>query len=161
MTKETVLIFLAGKDNHLHPLEVLAHCRWEKTGELVGDAPHSIYRILNHIIYWQNLFLERIAGGEGKSPVKPSTGWPGEISPANEQEWMQAVQAFQDGFDTASKLASQQDLSVKIPTFSNMTLGECIVFLAQHNNHHFGQIITMCQVLGTWPASDDDWAEYE
>lgn len=160
MTQQTVMAFLEGKENHLHPLQVLANCNWEIVGQRPGFAPHTIYQILYHIIYWQDLFLERIAGVTANSPEKPSPGWPGADAPADEAAWNQAVEAFNRGFQQAMQLASTRKLDEILPTFRGFTVGESIVFLAQHNNHHFGQIITLCQVLGSWPASEDEWADY-
>lgn len=160
MTSETAVAFLKGKDNHLDPMRVLGQCTWEIAGEQVGAAPHSIYRILNHMTYWQTLFLVRIDGQERPSPTSPSTGWPGAPKPANEADWQHAVAAFKKGYDRAMTLAKTGELDVICPTFRNMTLGESLTFLAQHNNHHLGQIITLCQVLGHWPRPNDVWDAY-
>ncbi|MEM8486649.1 MAG: DinB family protein [Bacteroidota bacterium] len=160
MTSETVVAFLEGKDNHLDPMRVLNQCSWEIAGEVVGAAPHTIYRILNHMTYWQTLFLARIDGKEGPSPDSPSAGWPGQLKPESEMDWQQAVARFEQGFDRAMTLAKTGDLGVLCPTFRNMTMAEGLVFLAQHNNHHLGQIITLCQVMGHWPQPKDVWDAY-
>ena len=144
----------------MDPLRVLGRCSWEMAGEQVGASPHTIYRILNHMTFWQDLFLVRIGGEEGPAPELPSEGWPGELKPANEAAWDDAVASFQKGFDRALQLAKSESLDTVLPTFRNMTLGESLVFLAQHNNHHLGQIITLCQALGYWPQPSDVWGEY-
>lgn len=160
MTTESVVAFIEGKDNHLDPLRVLNQCNWEMAGKSVGDAPHSIFRILNHMTFWQDLFLARIDGKEGASPVAPSAGWPGLPGPQNRADWQQAVDSFRQGYERAMLLAKTGDLDIVCPTFRNMTMGESLVFLAQHNNHHLGQIITLCQVMGHWPEPTDVWDDY-
>ena len=160
MTTATVLAFLEGKDNHIHPLKGLEYCHWQMAGTRVGKSPNTIFQILNHIIYWQDLFLDRIGGEDRPSPDLPSVGWPGDASPANQEAWAQAVEKFREGFEKAAGLAASRDLDEVLPTFRGMTCAESLVFLAQHNNHHIGQIITLCQVLGYWPAPDDTWGDY-
>ncbi len=144
----------------MDPVQVLARCSWEMAGKQVGQSPHTIYRILNHMTYWQDLFLVRIGGEEGRAPDLPSVGWPGSLQPTSEAAWVAAVAAFQEGFDKALQLARTGNLDNVLPTFRQMTLGESLVFLAQHNNHHLGQIITLCQALGHWPTPHDVWDAY-
>lgn len=157
MTKETVLSYLTGEHTHLHPNNVLQGCSWEIVGQRMAQCPHSIYRILNHIIFWQEIYLARINGQDVKSPDKPSAGWPGVFRPESSDDWARAVASFNKGLAVSISIAESRPLEEKIPTFRNATLGECLVFLALHNSHHLGQIITMRQALGEWDESKDVW----
>lgn len=157
MTKQTVLEFLTGEHTHYNTEDILANCSWELTGQLVGVGPHSIFRILNHIIFWQDVYLGRIEGAEIDSPGKPSTGWPGPIAPPDEAVWKASVNQFKEGLHRAQRYARERDLGEIIPSFRGASLGDCLVFLALHNSHHMGQIITLRQILGDWPAPVDQW----
>ncbi len=157
MTKETVLSYLTGEHTHVHPHSVLKDCSWEIVGQRIGQSPHSIYRILNHIIFWQDIYLARINGLDVKSPDKPSAGWPGVLRPESADDWLEAVELFVKGLEVSMSIAENRSLEERIPTFRNASLGECLVFLALHNGHHLGQIITMRQALGEWGESMDVW----
>ncbi|MFK7848969.1 MAG: DinB family protein [Rhodothermales bacterium] len=157
MTKETVLSYLTGEHTHVHPQSVLQGCSWEIAGQRLGQSPHSIYRILNHIIFWQDLYLARMNGQDSRSPDKPSTGWPGAIKPESADDWSKTVALFSKGLEVSVSIAESRALEEKIPTFRNASLGECLVFLALHNGHHLGQIITMRQALGEWGERKDVW----
>ena len=157
MTEELVRAYLTGEHTHVHPLKALEGCDWKAAGTRVDRAPHTIYKILNHTIYWQDVYLKRMNGKAVISPERPSAGWPGALAPVNERLWQDAFMAFQSGLKKALGIAKDRDLQEKMPTFRNATLGECLVFLALHNSHHIGQIITLRQALGDWPAATDQW----
>ena len=157
MTKETVFSYLTGEHTHVHPHTIVQGCSWEIAGQRLGQSPHSIFRILNHIIFWQDLYLARMNGEDIKSPEKPSVGWPGSLRPTGADEWMSAIELFSKGLATAVEMTEHRRLEEKIPTFRNASLGECLVFLALHNGHHMGQIITMRQALGEWKEIKDEW----
>ncbi len=156
MNRETIFCFLKGEHTHIDVEWVLVDCDPAITDKRVGGIAHTIYQILNHMIFWQDVYLDRMEGTETLSPVLPSAGWPGEDAPADVDAWLEAVQVFQQGLAVARELANG-DLSLKIPTFRNASLGECLVYLSLHNSHHIGQIIMLRQALGDWPAISDAW----
>ena len=157
MTPQMIEHLLTGKQSHLDPRKALRDLDWQVAGRRVQQAPNSIYKILNHLVYWQDIYLQRISGVDAPAPARPSLGWPLGQTPEDGGAWSFAVARFEAGLETALKMARTWNLYDNIPTFRGITLAEALTYLAIHNSHHIGQIVTLRQALGAWPEARDVW----
>ena len=148
---------LSGEQSHVNPTEALLGLSWQIAGKAPHSAPHSIYMILNHMIYWQHVYLKRVEGVTVESPSRPSEGWPGAQAPADAAAWDKAVGQFQKELDVAMNMLESRSLAKMIPTFGALTFGEGLALLAMHNSYHTAQIVALRQVLGDWPQPEDAW----
>lgn len=132
---------------------------WRKAGERVDGAPHTIFRLLNHMIYWQDVFLERLTGGSAPSPAHALEGWPGADAPTGEADWDGAVVRFNQGLAVAQSLVRVDTLDEVLPRRSHRTRHEAIAVTASHNSYHLGQIVLLRRMLGAWPppTGGDSW----
>src|SRR5215212_8392050 len=92
---------LLGEGQHVNHRAALEGLGWRLAGERPEGAPHSVYRLLNHMIFWQDLYLQRLDGSEVASPEHADAGWPGADRPAGAEEWEQAVAYFGHGLTRA------------------------------------------------------------
>jgi uncharacterized damage-inducible protein DinB len=89
---------LSGRRAHVDGVRALEGLEWRLAGERPGGVPHSVFRTLRHLLYWQDLYLEWLGGGAPAWPEHDPEGWPGEEAPADAAEWettaLQAIQAI-------------------------------------------------------------------
>lgn len=68
---------LLGDGQFVDTRRILDGLDWRLAGEKPAGAEHSIRRITAHLVFWQDLYLERLAGAERPSPPHDAAGWPG------------------------------------------------------------------------------------
>jgi uncharacterized damage-inducible protein DinB len=122
------------------------------------NVPHTIYAELWHIVFWQQLSLDWIAGIETVYPKSPSEGFP-QNSPT--ESWEQLCQRFFHGAEQAA--AAAQDIPrletpVRCPSYRDaptrtMSVRDQLISLATHNAYHLGRIVLLRQILQTWPPA--------
>lgn len=94
---------LRGEGAHVEVSAALDGMDWRVAGARPEGAPHSVFRLLNHMIYWQDLFLQRLTGARVASPARAVEGWPGDDAPRNAAEWTGAVERFNQASDRAQR----------------------------------------------------------
>ncbi len=157
MTGEFLERLLRGRGSHVDPVDALAGLEWQDGGRSGPGDGFSIFRILNHAIYWQDLYLRRMEGAPAASPPRPSPGWPGPDAPPGPEAWAEAVNRFGEGVRRAVELAQEGDLERRLPTFGDHTLAEALLLLVAHNSYHVGQVVAVRRVEGLWPEPEDAW----
>lgn len=140
MRAEFVRKLLTGDGSHLHPARAFDGLEPVTAGRRVEGVPYTVHRILRHLVFWQDVYLRRLAGERVVSPDSAEEGWPGEDRPSAE-EWEAAVARFAAGLDEALEAASG-DLDGALPSWGGITRGEGLGFLAVHNAWHAGQAVT-------------------
>ncbi len=120
---------ISVKCSHDSANNILEDLPSELAGRTVREAPHTIRKIVNNIIYWQYFSLDLVNGKHRQSPEHAADSWPGDAHPANENEWTEAVRTFLAGL------------------------------LMGHNSCHLGQIVLLRRLLGSWPppSGGDTW----
>jgi hypothetical protein len=129
----------------------LAHRRIE-------GAPRSIYEELWHIAFWQQLSIDWTHGIETPYPGHASGGFPTESEAARE-DWEALKARFFDGNRKAAATArdtERLELPVRCPSrpgvpTRTMTVREQLENLGAHNAYHFGRIVLLRQLRGSWP----------
>ena len=150
---------LAGSGQFVAAPRVLDALDWRVAGSKPAGAEHSIRRITAHLVFWQDLYLERLAGAERPSPPHDAAGWPGGDAPRDEREWKALVARFSDGLARATAAIDTASLGLTLPRWGGRTRLAAINGLALHNAYHLGQIVQLRRILGAWPppGGGDSW----
>lgn len=150
---------LRGKGQFVDPMRLLDELPWSAAGERPAGADHSVFRLVAHLNYWQDIYLERASGADRPSPPHDADGWPGADAPRNEREWKDAADHFRDGLRRAEAVAGDWPLGEMLPNWGGRSRLECLLGLALHNAYHAGQIAQLRKMLGSWPppGGGDSW----
>ena len=139
-----------------------SHILEDLTGELaharVPGATHTIYEELWHATFWQQVMLERVKGLGTPTPEHNSTSFPN-AEQTGAEPWADLCRRFLAGAEEAAALAESDDAKldevVRCPSPANparsMTVREQLESFAAHNAYHFGRIVLLRQMLGSWP----------
>lgn len=154
--QQTLLNGLRGRGSHLNPANVFGHLDWRLVGELPNGIAHSIWQIVNHMIYWQEFSLRLLRNDTPKTPEHGSDTWTDNLSPTSESEWTNAVNTFLEGLHVAEVFID--DLDKNVAARQGRSRAEVIGMLVGHNSYHLGQIVFLRQMLGAWePSLGDTW----
>jgi uncharacterized damage-inducible protein DinB len=149
---------LAGESAHAAPATILEGLPSELAHRAVPGAAHTVYQELWHIAFWQQVTLDWIRGIETPFPGKPSDGFPSEADAARE-DWDQLRQRFFRNNQEAAVVARDSEhleRMVRCPSrpgepTRTMSAREQLESLGAHNAYHFGRIVLLRQLLGSWP----------
>jgi uncharacterized damage-inducible protein DinB len=139
---------LSGTGAHVETQTVFAALDWRLAGIRPDNAPHSVYQLLNHMIYWQEWVVKWLDGSSPPIPKHASGSWPGPPGPASRKEWDQAVRRFRNGLKVLTRRSQEADL---LSSGGTKTRLEMLHTIASHNSYHAGQIVFLRQMLGAWP----------
>jgi uncharacterized damage-inducible protein DinB len=155
---ELALCFI-GDSAHTPPAHILENLPDELAHRQVAGAPHTIYQELWHTTYWQQVMLDRVNGLGTPSPNHNAASFPS-AEQTRAESWAGLCQRFLAGVKQAAALADSQDAPkldavVLCPSPENparsMTVREQLESFAAHNAYHFGRIVQLRQMLGSWP----------
>ncbi len=140
---------------YMPPARLLAGLAPVDAGRVVPGTAHSIVEILAHLVHWQAWFVDRCAGLARPAAAKAADGWP----TAGPDDWVRLRAEFLDGLQRAADWTGDGPLTPPIewPAMARYTVADALTHLAVHNAHHLGQIVTLRQVLGTWPPPEGSW----
>jgi uncharacterized damage-inducible protein DinB len=139
---------VSGRGAHAETRHVFSALDWKTAGVKPEGAPHSLFQLLNHMIFWQEWVLKWL---EGKTPrlVKHASGsWRGAVAPPNRTRWEQAVRRFERGLDALDRHAREGDL---LSTRGKRSPAEMLQTIGAHNSYHAGQAVALRRMLAKWP----------
>jgi uncharacterized damage-inducible protein DinB len=139
---------LSGKGSHAATRKVLDGLDWKNAGVRPDGAPHSVFQLANHMIYWQEWVVKWLDGESPKVPKHARGSWPGRVTPASRKEWEQIVRRFLGSLDALERRSRAGDPLTK---HGKKTHLEMLHSIASHNSYHAGQVAFLRQLLGTWP----------
>ena len=147
------------------PSHILEGLSQELSHRVPLGAPHSIYEELWHIAFWQQISLDWIGGTETPFPASPRDGLP-TVLDADREYWNELCARFFDGNAQAAGVAGEESLldqTIRCPSrpgepTRTMTVREQLESLAAHNAYHFGRIVLLRQLLGTWPPASGGYS---
>jgi len=148
MLKKVLSQALSGKDAHIGPACAVEGIGWEHASARADDIPHTIFQLLNHMIYWQDWTIRWLDGGDPPLPEHASLSWPGEACPKNQSDWEQAVENFLNGLEELKRRCQERELSSKHGKWSPL---EIFNIIALHNSYHLGQLVFARRMTGAWP----------
>jgi uncharacterized damage-inducible protein DinB len=130
----------------------------EQRGARPPGQPHTVWRLLEHLRIAQWDILEFSRDPRHASPEWPSGYWPASDAPAGEQEWRQSRERY--AADLAAfrglLLDPGRDLFAVFPWGTGQTLLREALVLADHQAYHVGQIVSLRQLLGSWPPRGEE-----
>ncbi|MBZ5599626.1 MAG: DinB family protein [Acidobacteriia bacterium] len=139
---------LSGKGAHVEAEDVFAGLDWKITGTCPEGVPHSLFQLLNHMIYWQDWAVRWLDGEKPPLPKHASGSWPGDPEPASAGEWKRTVQNFRNGLAALGRRSRSVDLLARPGKKTGL---EMLQTIASHNSYHLGQAVFLRQLLGAWP----------
>lgn len=139
---------LSGKGAHVEAEAVFAGLDWKITGTRPNGIPHSLFQLVNHMIYWQDWAVKWLDGKKPPIPKHASGSWPDNPGPATAEDWKRTVQDFQKGLAALDRRSRGADLLAKPGRKSRL---EMLQTIASHNSYHLGQAVTLRQMLAAWP----------
>jgi len=150
---------LTGEGAHAKARSILEAIELKQLGVRPDVAPHSIYEELWHAVYWQDLFLDAMAGGERVTPPHASDTWPKRQAPEDLKEARELVRSFLEGINKAVTYASSTEDLDKKARGGKSTVRSLLESLLAHNSYHLGRIVLLRQLIGIWPppSGGDTW----
>ncbi|HEY3250280.1 MAG TPA: DinB family protein [Ignavibacteria bacterium] len=118
----------------------------------IEGSNHSVWQIVNHIIFWNERWLQRF---KGNPPPKMETDNKStfNISRAEQKEWEQSLkridEVMTEWYD-ALKNKDEHELAKPVVEGEKDPWYSYISTIAMHNAYHIGQIVTIRKIQGSW-----------
>lgn len=138
---------LSGKSAHVEPSSVFVGLDWKVVGTRPEGVAHSVFQLLNHMVFWQDWVVSWL---DGKKPPSTSGSWRGSDRPASREEWERTVGRFRSGLEELARCSREADLFSKRGKTSPLEMLQTAI---SHNSYHAGQVVILRQMLGTWPPN--------
>lgn len=129
--------------------QVLEGLEWQLAAVRPEGMPHSIFQVVNHMVYWLDFSRQWLEGHKPPTPEHAAESWPGATSPEDAEEWSATVDRFQEGLAGFNQWVESGELFND--RGSGKTAVEIIQMIATHNSYHTGQIASLRRLVGDWP----------
>jgi hypothetical protein len=152
--REHILYLLRGGGAHLDFDAAVADLPAGLRGARAAGAPHTPWRLVEHMRIAQWDILEFSRNPKHISPPFPEGYWPKEDAPATGAAWDGSLAAFRADLQAMQDLVAKPstDLFARIPHGEGQTILREALLIADHNAYHLGQLVMLRRVLGAWPA---------
>ena len=149
---------LKGDSAHTPPAHILENLSDEMAHRRQPGAPHTIYEELWHMAFWQQITLDWVGGVETPCPPTAAQGFPSEED-IHAEPFAALCRRFLVGAEEAAAIAEEKTLieqPIRCPSPAGkptriMTVREQLESLAAHSAYHFGRIVLLRQMFGSWP----------
>jgi len=150
--REHLLALLDGKNAHLSFDEAVADLEPGLRGVRAGNAPHTAWRLVEHLRIAQWDILEFSRNPRHVSPEFPSGYWLASDAPPDPGAWDRSVNAFRADLNAMKALVADPDtdLFVRIQLGDGQTVLREALLVADHNAYHIGQLVMLRRALGAW-----------
>lgn len=146
--ENTIEHALTGKGAHVGSIGVFDGLDWKLAGLRPAGAPHSLFQLLSHLVFWQDWVAKWLGGETPPVPKHAAGSWPVEPNPASKEDWERTVKVFREGLKALEHGARTTDLLNKRGKKSRL---EMLQSIASHNSYHLGEAVFLRQILGSWP----------
>jgi len=163
----TLRELLRGKRAHTDPIACVEDVPRVLAGQKIDGYPHSIFQIVEHLNYWMDYEVRRIAGDPVRYPEHALGSWPSSAAPENEGRWQEVIARFGKLLGKLEELAGAgPDVlnrtvrgSDPVQESESSTLQTVLWQTLVHNSYHIGQVALMRRSLGAWPPrrGGDTW----
>jgi uncharacterized damage-inducible protein DinB len=165
MGDTTLRELVYGKGAHVDPVACVEDISPALAVRTVTGYPHSIWQIVEHMSYWMDYELHRVAGERPSYPEHAIESWPAAPNPADDKQWHATRQRFGDLLARLASLAeSDAGTLEKVvppdkPSSPPSTAGAVLKQITVHNSYHVGQIAMLRQQFDAWPPQrgGDSW----
>ncbi|MHA1200747.1 MAG: DinB family protein, partial [Candidatus Heimdallarchaeaceae archaeon] len=106
---------------------------------------HSIWEILYHIVFWQDIFIENIKGNDPKWDDEGS--WLKEEEMQEDRNFKKLQERFKEGKEEIERLIESTNLDEKLVYCRNEPRLQLIIVAITHNSYHTGQILIIRNIL--------------
>ena len=149
---------LHGDSAHTPPSHILENLSDALAHRRQPGAPHTIYEELWHMAFWQQVTLDWVGGVETPCPETAALGFPSQQD-AQAEPFAALCRRFLAGAEQAAAIANEKTLieqPIRCPSPAGkptrtMSVREQLESLAAHNAYHFGRIVLLRQLFGSWP----------
>ncbi len=150
--REHVLYLLKGGGAHLNFERAVADLPQDLRGAKVAGAPHTPWRLLEHMRICQWDILEFSRNAQHVSPEFPEGYWPNSDAPPAAEAWDASVAAFRADLQAMIDLVAdpQTDLFLPIIYGDGQTILREALLVADHTAYHLGQLVLLRRCLGAW-----------
>ncbi|AFZ68221.1 hypothetical protein [Deinococcus peraridilitoris] len=138
--------FLMGGQGMASVDRILADLTLEGATRRFEGLPYTVYDLIWHIELCQNLLLQGLAEEQSEIRFPPaSEQWP--QNQPDEEAFEDLISRVRAGVYEASELAGDpEDLSERDR--------EILEDIAAHNAYHWGQVVVLRRLLGSWPGKE-------
>ncbi len=172
MGDTTLRELIYGNGAHVDPVACVEDIPAELAARTVAGYPHSIWQIVEHMNYWMDYDLSKIAGENRPYPDKAIEGWPMHPNPTAagspvDKAWQATTRHFTDLLARLAHLAESDspELERKVQNVGSpkspreSTVHAMLWQIAAHNSYHAGQIALLRRQFGAWPPErgGDTW----
>jgi DinB superfamily len=146
---------LASPHAHVTLEQAISGLPVELRGAKPPGQPHTLWRLLEHMRLAQWDIVEFSRSADHKSPAWPEGYWPAGDFPPDDGAWDGAVRALHRDLESFVALVDDpgSDLFAPFPWGKGQTLLREALLIADHNAYHIGQMVTLRQLLGSWPPA--------
>ena len=149
---------LNGDSAYTPPSHILENLTGELAHRRAPGAPHTIYAELWHAAFWQQITLDWVSGTETPCPETAALGFPS-AEQTEAEPFPDLCRRFLEGAAQAAAIADEETLieqPIRCPSPAGkptriMPVREQLESLAAHNGYHFGRIVLLRQIFGSWP----------
>jgi hypothetical protein len=151
--RQHLLYLLRGGGAHLDFDAAVADLPVELRGARAAGAPHTAWRLVEHMRIAQWDILEFSRNPKHVSPSFPDGYWPEGDAPATETAWDRSLAGFRSDLKDMQDLVANPstDLFGRIPHGEGQTILREALLVADHNAYHLGHLVMLRRVLGAWP----------
>jgi uncharacterized damage-inducible protein DinB len=150
-----------GTESHVHLLHALEGVTVEQAGTVLEGAQHSIYQLVMHMTYWQEIGLARTRGMHAPSPEHAAEGWTAPAAPQSDDGWSEAVEGMAAGLWELDAMLESEDVDLDrvVEPDRKRTARDNVLMVLCHNSYHLGEIVMLRRQLGAWPPprGGTDW----
>jgi uncharacterized damage-inducible protein DinB len=149
---------LIGDSYAAPPSNIIEGLSEDLSHRVIPGTPRSIYAELWHICFWQQMSLDWMRGIETPYPANTSIPFPTDGDIAGES-WDELRQRFLRTSEEAAAIARDTgalDNTIVCTSrpgepLRKMSVRDQLISLATHNAYHFGRLVVVRQMLGSWP----------
>ena len=150
--RENLVYLLESGGAHLNFEQIVGGLPEDLRGSKVPGAPHTAWRLVEHlrICQWDILEFSRNPGHV--SPDFPEGYWPATDAPPDETAWDRSLEAFRADLRAIIDLVGDPgtDLFAPISHGQGQTILREALLVADHNAYHLGQLVLLRRCLGAW-----------
>lgn len=143
---------LAAFQIHAAPNKILKRLSAEVATKRISENCHTIWELLHHMIFWQDICLDAIDDKDVEWNRSKSENWPKADMKLDQKALDERITYFLNGIESFSERAASVELESSMRAWPKSTKVFAIQTIAQHNSYHLGQVVVLRQALGDWPA---------
>ena len=167
MSDKALRELIYGKGAHVDPVACVEDVSPELATKTVAAYPHSIWQIVEHMNYWMDYELKKIAGHEPTYPDHAIESWPAHPTPATQEQWKALTGRFSKLLTQLVAIVESDSATLDrvVPNAGSpqaphaSSVREMLMQITAHNSYHAGQIALLRRQSGAWPPrrGGDTW----